>query len=203
MGIYLKENEIGFDVKKVGFPGPGILHGDRAQTDHGLFGFHSFGNNNPKGGTFGTYCQTHAHYGTPVHLYGSCRWEKRYAGGNKFLSWVEEMKFIALQINYGGTVSGFDISNKASGVATVGNNSAYLEYKRDSTNSQVSIRFADSDAVTTTSQEGVATPVRVIRPNNEVATPYKSKVVASAKPKAGGAGFANVGVDGFYSIRLP
>ena len=138
-----------------------------------------------------------------MHLYGSCRWEKRYAGGNKFLSWVEEMKFIALQINYGGTVSGFDISNKASGVATVGNNSAYLEYKRDSTNSQVSIRFADSDAVTTTSQEGVATPVRVIRPNNEVATPYKSKVVASAKPKAGGAGFANVGDDGFYSIRLP
>jgi hypothetical protein len=38
MAIFLKENEVGFDAQKIGFPGLGSCMAIVLQTPHGLFG---------------------------------------------------------------------------------------------------------------------------------------------------------------------
>jgi hypothetical protein len=203
MAIYLKENEIGFDTATVGFPGLGSCMGVVLQTDHGLFGFHAYGNNNNKGSTFGDYCRKHAQYGTAFHLYGSSRWANRYNGqGNMFVAWLEEMKFVAGQLNYHGRVSGFDLSNKASGVPTVPGESAYLQYTLDSLSSAVTIRYAESKHVDYREANDATTTVRVIRPDQTIAAPYKDKVVQAVTPKTGSANLSTVGDDGFYTVVL-
>jgi hypothetical protein len=200
--IHPKENEIGFDTTKIGFPGLGSCMGIVLHTDHGLFGFHAYGNNNPKGEAFDRYCRGHTRFGTALHLYGSALWDNRYAGANKFLSWVEEMTFVARQLNYRGRVSGFDLSNKASGVPAVPGESAFLVYKRHPTTSTVSLAFAESKNLDQTVVIDPSTTVRHIRPDKSIATPYKDKVVQTVKPKAGHS-LSTVGDDGFYSFILP
>ena len=202
MAIFLKENEVGFDARKIGFPGLGSCMAIVLQTPHGLFGFHSFGNNNSKGTTFGTFASGHARYGPLLHLYGSAVFAKRYAGSGKFLQWLAEMKFVVGQLNYRGTVSGFDIGHPGSGVPLAANKSAYLLYKRDTTTGAVSLRYASSDDVTYNRANDPATTVRVIRPDQTVAVPHNNSVVQTVTKNAG-TNLSAVGDDGFYSIVLP
>lgn len=203
MTIHLKENEIGFDATKVGFPGLGSCMGVVLQTTHGLFGFHAYGNNNPKGASFDSFCRTHALYGSAVHLFGSSRWARRYDGRpSRFLAWVEEMTFVAGQLNYHGPVSGFDLSNRASGVPHDAAGGAFLLYKLDPTNSTVTIRYAQSQHVDHREVNDPATTVRVVRPDLSIAVPYKNKVVQKVKPKPGNT-LSTAGDDGFYSFVVP
>ncbi|MGH7554185.1 MAG: hypothetical protein ACREMQ_14355 [Longimicrobiales bacterium] len=203
MAVFLKENQIGFDAATVGFPGLGSCMGVVLQTNHGLFGFHAFGNNNNKGSTFGDYCRKHTQYGPALHLYGSSRWANRYDGlGNMFVAWLEEMKFVAGQLNYHGSVSGFDLSNKSSGVPTVGGESAYLQYMLASLSGAVTIRYAESEKVDY--QEGIdaTTTVRVIKPDQTIDAPHNNKVMQSVTPKVGSSNLSTVGDDGFYTVVL-
>jgi hypothetical protein len=202
MPTYLAENEIGFDTSLVGFPGLGSCMGVVLQTAHGLFGFHAYGSNSNKTPSFGTWSSQHGSYGPPTHLYGSCRWDKRYAGRNLFVSWLEEMRGIATALNYHGPVSGFDLSSEAAGIGDLG--SAYLEYERPLTGSNVVIRYAHMDKVDQGISTTTPTTVQVIRPDLNLAPPYKNKVTVSVTPKAGSGldDTANLNDRGFYSVTL-
>ncbi len=202
MAIYLKENEIGYDSTLVGFPGLGSCMGVAIITTTGIFGFHSYGNNNTRGGTFGDYSRDHTHYGVVLQLYGSAVWDNRYAGKGKFGSWADEMKFIGNQLNYHGKVGGFDISNMTSGITTVVGESAYLEYRRDSLTHEVEIHYSKSADVDHQTDISPHTGVRVIKPDQQVTLPYKNKFISTATPKSGGS-FSQAGDDGYFEFILP
>ena len=50
--------------------------------------------------------------------------------------------------------------------------------------------------------EDSATPVQVIRPDLQLAPPYKNKVTVSVAAKPGAGAFSSVGEDGFYVADL-
>ncbi|MGH7469817.1 MAG: hypothetical protein ACRENP_17855, partial [Longimicrobiales bacterium] len=74
-------------------------------------------------------------------------------------------------------------------------------YTLDSTSGKVDVRFAQSKSVDYQEAIDAATTVRVIRPSQEVAAPYKNKVMQLVTPKTGSA-LSAVGDDGYYTVVL-
>lgn len=121
MATYLRENEVGFDLDTMGFPGLGSCMAVVLWTNVGLFGFHVYGSNNEKEKFFGDFILKYPHE-SKLHLYGSCSLHKRHGG--EPAGWANEMKTIAVKIGYTGAISGFDFSSKVSDGETM-----YVEYR--------------------------------------------------------------------------
>ena len=100
MTLHLEESGVGSDTARIGFSGLGFCMGVVPRRRHRLFGFHSDGNNLPKGAALDTCCRAHALCGPLVPLFGSSRRQRRCSGhAGKFPAWVEEMTFVAGQVN--------------------------------------------------------------------------------------------------------
>ena len=129
MAKYLNEHEVGFDPTCVGFPNLGDCMAAAVLTQNGLFGFHITPGQSKKAPTFLIYMQSNALAGNAVHLFGSCYWDRRYAGAaSKESQWKTEMTDIANNIGYTGPVTGFDTSSWVAKIKATEN--SFVEYRK-------------------------------------------------------------------------
>jgi hypothetical protein len=131
---YLLEHDFGFDVDGIGFPSISGCHAIAYLTSNGLFGFHNAGGSGkgdfaPRAMAFATYVREHFDgNGNGLHLYG-CSFvgdnRRGYTIGQAMAQWKEELQAMATALNFGGTISGYDLHG--SGINQPG--SAYVEYR--------------------------------------------------------------------------
>jgi hypothetical protein len=97
------------------------------QDQGGLFGFHVMPGDAAKVAEFVSFMHGNANYaGHLSHLYGCCRWTKRYSSTGGRTDWESEMTTIGGALGYTGPVSGFDASKGTSLKAT---DSLYIEFR--------------------------------------------------------------------------
>lgn len=132
MAVFLAEHQIGFDANLVGFPSLGGCMGVVLEVPAGLYGFHFTPNSHRQAGAMQTFVNNHDPnaLAAATHLYGSCRFGRRYAGADKAAAWRAEMIQVADMLGYTGPISGYDLSgSRHIPKDTKGAESAYLEYR--------------------------------------------------------------------------
>lgn len=179
MAVYLVEDEAGFDADTVGFPSLGGCMAFVVVCDNGLFGYHITPGHKDRVGVFREYCTTgpsSAQWGVIRHLYGSCYWRNRYAGGdNKFFQWVDEMRYLAGELQYNGGFSGFDTSATQTNITLA--DATYLEYRLVPGNNRCTIHYQNMVRINLTKTVEAATGVRRLTASGQQVVPYLNKVV--------------------------
>jgi hypothetical protein len=114
MAVYLDEDCLGTDPRRIGFPHLLLCMGVVVLTDNALYGVHIVdgSDRNETIPEFGRYlARLGVQAGDMRTLYGSCNWEVRYGGANnKKDAWKAEMRHIAGVIGFQGRAKGFDTS---------------------------------------------------------------------------------------------
>lgn len=210
MAIFLAEDEIGFDEDRVGFPKLGGCMAVALLTPHGFFGFHNPPGHTDRTGPFAAFCGQHAQYGPPTCLYGSCKWQNRYAGGYSadarktlgapFVQWVEEMKEIARHLNFTGKVAGLDLTAAPLGIPNDGS-AAYCEYKLSTASGKTQIRFSLMSDTQSTTDKDLGTAIRKIHPNHELKTPYLGNITTGMQSTKGRFSVSDE-TDGYYEFTI-
>jgi hypothetical protein len=160
MGLFLNERQVGFDVVRLGFPGIGDCMGFAVQEAGGLFGFHVMPGDIIRVAEFVRFMQRSMHYtGNPTHMYGCCRWTKRYSSKGTRSDWETEMTAIGRAIEYTGPVSGFDAS---SGTKLGNTDSLYIEFRVQGSGS-VSFHYKRTSKVTAPTTASAMSPTDNLR----------------------------------------
>lgn len=144
MALQLAEHQIGFDTTLIGFPSLGGCMGVVLQVPAGLYGFHFTPASVRQAGAFKQWIdnQDAQAIASAVHLYGSCRRGRRYAGTGQSTKWRTEMKEIADMLGYRGKISGYNLSrSRHTPKDTAGGEQAYVEYERKTGSNSCQIRF--------------------------------------------------------------
>ncbi|WP_150670080.1 hypothetical protein [Pandoraea anhela] len=144
--ICLNEHQVGFHPSHIGFPNLGDCMAVALQTRTGLYGFHFTPGNAAQASAFRDFIEHQMNQSgsdTPVHLYGSCRRGRRWAGdANNTQRWQEEMKAIADAIGFRGPISGLDLSKASHAPSDAeGTGAVYLEYVRNPVTNSCEIRY--------------------------------------------------------------
>ncbi len=192
MSVYLLEDEVGFDKTLVGFPSIDGCLAIVVKLEHGLYGFHVPPGHEARTSIMKTMIIENRCYGKKLALFGSCKWNNRYAGvPNKFLQWADEMKRIATLIGFEGTINGYDLTSEPSIPAVAA--AVYVEFRY--VRNEIEIFYNLMSILT---QERNKDPTTlVLRVNRDASTskPYLNKVTT----KIAGA-MIKVEQKGFYSF---
>jgi len=175
--IYLAEREVGFDPERLGFPSIDACRAVVFQTRNGLFGFHNYGNANPKqdktfAGTgywakaaewFAAYVANHPQQAAGIHLYFAARVDGgSYTKPGKNLKQCEaEAKVFAKALDYKGPISCADISNLTP--------SAYVEFRAVGSSCIILARIWHRSAA-----DGATKGDYVASPNHTLSMPGKA-----------------------------
>ncbi|HEY1895237.1 MAG TPA: hypothetical protein VGG62_03150 [Terracidiphilus sp.] len=175
--IYLAEREVGFDTERLGFPSIDACRAVVLLTRSGLFGFHNYGNANPKqdktfAGTgywakaaewFASYIAGHPSQSAGIHLYFAARIDGgSYTKPGKNLKQCgAEARVFAKALDYKGPISCADITTLTP--------SAYVEFRASGSSCIILARVWQRSAA-----DGAVKSPYVAGPNHAHSMPGKA-----------------------------